>query len=124
MAFDDGARRIFLNPVGEKGNQENLRNIIRYMVYSKESNAVDNETKNLHHMVETIKQKPKVRSNYMKVIEKEIKDIAKGKEQGREEQKEQDVKNLLDILDDETLSQKLGIPLERVKELRTENTIK
>ena len=38
-----------------------------------------------------------------------------------EEGREESAKALLDILDDETISKKLNIPLERVKELRNES---
>lgn len=44
-----------------------------------------------------------------------------GRAEGRAEGKEESAKALLDILDDETISKKLNIPLERVKELRNES---
>lgn len=45
---------------------------------------------------------------------------AEGIEEGKTVGKEESAKALLDILDDETISKKLDIPLERVKELRNE----
>ena len=36
-------------------------------------------------------------------------------------EKEKNAKALLDVLDDETISKKLDIPIERVKELRKNN---
>ena len=42
-------------------------------------------------------------------------------EEGIEEGIEKSARALLDILDDETISKKLNIPLERVKELRNES---
>ena len=46
---------------------------------------------------------------------------AEGIEEGKTVGREESAKALLDILDDETISKKLNIPLERVKELRNES---
>ena len=46
----------------------------------------------------------------------------KGREEGREEGREcaliEAAKNLLDILSDEVISEKIGLPIEKVQELR------
>ena len=49
----------------------------------------------------------------------------KGYEEGREEGREsalvETARNLLDVLSDEIIAQKIGLPLEQVKELRLQN---
>ena len=49
----------------------------------------------------------------------------KGREEGREEGREktliENAKNLLDVLSDEVIAEKIGLPLEEVKELRLQN---
>ena len=49
----------------------------------------------------------------------------KGREEGREEGREsalvEAAKNLLDILTDEVIAEKIGFPLEKVQELRLNN---
>ena len=49
------------------------------------------------------------------------KGIEKGRKEGIEEGKLEIAKNLLDILDDETISLKTGLTIEKIKELRREN---
>lgn len=46
--------------------------------------------------------------------------VEEGIEKGKVEAIEQSAKALMDILDDETISKKLKLPIERVKELRRE----
>lgn len=62
---------------------------------------------------------------YMTLFERDRINFEEGREEGIEEGKtvgrEESAKALLDILDDETISKKLNIPLERVKELRNES---
>ena len=43
-------------------------------------------------------------------------------EEGREEGKLEVAKNLLDILDDETISKKTGLSIEKIKKLRNPDT--
>ena len=44
----------------------------------------------------------------------------KGREEGREEEKLELTRNLLDILDDETIASKVGLNIEVVKKIRKE----
>jgi len=46
------------------------------------------------------------------------KGIQKGKEEGKKEEKINIAKNLLDILDDETISKKIGLDIETIQSLR------
>ena len=45
----------------------------------------------------------------------------KGRKEGREMALIEAAKNLFDILSDEVIAEKLGLPLEKVQELRKEN---
>ncbi len=47
--------------------------------------------------------------------------IEQGIEQGKEEEKVEIAKNLLDILDDETIALKTGLDIEEVRRIRDEN---
>lgn len=44
----------------------------------------------------------------------------KGREEGREGALIETAKNLLDVLSDEVIAEKTGLPLEKIQELRTE----
>jgi len=45
-----------------------------------------------------------------------------GEEKGRQENKIENAINLLDLLDDQTISERIGPPLEGVQELRSTHT--
>lgn len=47
--------------------------------------------------------------------------MADSKEEGRESALLEAAKNLLDVLSDEVIAEKIGLPLEKVQELRLNN---
>ena len=53
--------------------------------------------------------------------EAERKGIEKGIEKGIQQEKIEIAKNLLDVLDDETISLKTGLTIEKIKQLREES---
>ena len=61
----------------------------------------------------------------MTLLERDRINFEEGKEEGvvegRTEEKERNAKALLDILDDETISKRIGLDIEIVKELRKNN---
>jgi len=53
----------------------------------------------------------------------ELDGIKRGRKEGKEEGKTDVAINLLDILDDEVISEKTGLSLENVKQLRNKKTL-
>ncbi|MHC1750585.1 MAG: hypothetical protein AB9856_20130 [Cellulosilyticaceae bacterium] len=74
--------------------------------------------KQLHEKVNSVKEDKRVEVKYMTLLERDREKIQEGIEQGIEEGKIQVAKNLLDILDDETISAKTGLAIETIKKLR------
>ncbi len=83
----------------------------------------------LHDRVNRIKQDKRLEVEYMTLLEIKERELQKGIkigiEQGIElgiEQREIEIaKNLLDILDDETIALKTGLTIEEVRRIRDEN---
>ena len=87
----------------------------------------------LHDRVNRIKQDKRLEVEYMTLEEILKKEFERGFKQGFEEglkqaiekaRKQRDIeiaKNLLDILDDETIALKTGLTIEEVQRLRNEN---
>ena len=83
----------------------------------------------LHDRVNRIKQDKRLEVEYMTLLEIKERELQKGIkigiEQGIElgiEQREIEIaKNLLDILDDETIALKTGLDIEEVRRIRDEN---
>ena len=72
MPYEDGARTLFLYTKGTEGNPPGeLVQLLRYMEKTTEENAVSQELKKLHYMVETVKRDKEVALDYMKVFERE-----------------------------------------------------
>ncbi len=83
----------------------------------------------LHDRVNRIKQDKRLEVEYMTLLEIKERELQKGIkigieqgiEQGKEEEKVEIAKNLLDILDDETIALKTGLDIEEVRRIRDEN---
>ena len=86
LPYDDGAKTLFLYTKGTKGDPpEELRGLLRYMENSVECNAVNGELKQIHHMVEVVKQNKEVELSYMKSWEWEQRIRETAQREGREE---------------------------------------
>ena len=68
----------------------------------------------LHDRVNRIKQDKRLEVEYMTLLEIKERELQKGIKQGKIEV----AKNLLDVLDDETIALKTGLDFEEVKRLR------
>lgn len=85
LPYEDGARTIFLYTKGTKGDPpEELRQLLNYMEKSRPENAVNPELREMHRMVECVKQDREVLLSFMKVFEREAMLLRQGRE---EEQK-------------------------------------
>ena len=79
----------------------------------------------LHDRVNRIKQDKRLEVEYMTLLEIKERELQKGIkigiEQGIEQREIEIAKNLLDILDDETIALKTGLTIEEVRRIRDEN---
>lgn len=90
LPYDDGARTLYLYTRGTKGDlPEALRQLLRYMEQSTEENAVNDSLRQLHHMVETVKQDGEVAFSYMKSWDREARIREEGRKEGRAEGREE-----------------------------------
>ncbi len=80
----------------------------------------------LHDRVNRIKQDKRLEVEYMTLLEIKERELQKGIkigieqgiEQGKEEEKVEIAKNLLDVLDDETIASATGLEVEEVRQMR------
>ncbi len=79
----------------------------------------------LHDRVNQIKQDKRLEVEYVTLLEIKERELQKGIkigiEQGIEQREIEIAKNLLDILDDETIALKTGLTIEEVRRIRDEN---
>ena len=69
LKYEDGLRFYYFYTDGQKGGNEELRTVLRYMKDSRAENAVDAATRELHGYVEKVKIRPEVRVAYMRLDE-------------------------------------------------------
>ena len=113
MEYEDGASTLFLYTRGEKGvPNEGLRQLLRYMEESTRENAVNDDLREVHRMVEIVKIDPETTIACVRLTEKlersrrkgETVGEARGKAKGREEK-------LITLV---CKKMKLGQPLEKI----------
>ena len=81
---------IFLNTKGIRDNEsEELCQFLKYVVNSTWENAVSEDLRKLHEMVERVKHDEEVAIRYMRIWEEEERIVARAKEEGREEGREE-----------------------------------
>jgi len=72
MAYDDGARTLFLYTKGTEGNPSTeLKQLLQYMQNTTPENATNKTLQTIHQMVEIVKQDEEVSLSYMKIFERE-----------------------------------------------------
>lgn len=92
LEYEDGASTLFLYTRGEEGvPSEALRQLLRYMEESSLENAVNDDLKEVHRMVEIVKTDPETSISCVRLIEKLEKSKAEGKTIGRAEGKAEDL---------------------------------
>ena len=83
MPYEDGMQTLFLYTKGSKGNPpEELRRLLRYLEDSREENALDEDLKEIHRMVQQVKRDREVSLEYMKIFERERMIREEGREEG------------------------------------------
>ncbi len=76
--------------------------------------------KEINKKVTRLKEDKSMEEEYMTLLERDREKFQEGREEGREEGKKEAARALLDLLDDETIASRIGLPLEEVKALRKE----
>ena len=86
MEYEDGASTLFLYTKGTKGEpKEALRELLYYMENSSLKNAVNDDLKEVHRMVEIVKLDSETSISCVRLMEKLARSEAKGKAEGRAE---------------------------------------
>lgn len=86
MQYEDGARTLFLYTKGTEGHYtQALQELLRYMEQSISPNVVNKDLKELHSMVEAVRQDAEVTVQYMRMMEDEERLLKQGRKEGREE---------------------------------------
>ena len=85
MPYDDGAQTTVLYTKGTKGDDisEELRQFLKYMENSTQTNAVNDTLKDIQKMVDIVKQDGEVSLSYMKGFERDTIMYEKGQEAER-----------------------------------------
>ena len=125
MPYDDGARTIFLYTRGKLGNiPQQLRELLEYMEQTNEENAANDELREIHRMVEAVKKDEEVSKDYMKAYEKEQMLLRQGREEGKGEERESLLFELLreGKISEKVAAAKLNITQEQLRE-KIENQV-
>ncbi|MEG0086391.1 MAG: Rpn family recombination-promoting nuclease/putative transposase, partial [Niameybacter sp.] len=123
LILGDETTKLFLNTQGILDDVDT--EMIEFLTYIEEStDAIANAAKSqlvkeINQKVKHIKEDKSMEVEYMTLLERDREKFQEGIEQGIEKGKLEAAKALLDILDDETISSKIGLSLEKVKSLRT-----
>lgn len=127
--LEDGAVRIFLNTKGidRQGVSQELIDFLHYVESSTDEVCRKCESSRIHKIhkrVSSIKRNEEVGVRYLQQWEEKImireEGIEKGIEQGEQKKAIDIAKNLIDILDVETIARKTGLSVEIVQKLKTD----
>ena len=103
MEYEDGASTLFLYTKGTKGEpKEALRELLYYMENSSLKNAVNDDLKEVHRMVEIVKLDSETSISCVRLMEKLARSEAKGKTE--------------ELISRVCKKMKLGQPLEKIAE--------
>ena len=84
IPYEDGAKKIFLYTKGTEGNpSQALRDMLKYIEYSRQENIFNPDIASIHEMVADIKKRKEVGIHYMKSWEREKLFREMGKEENR-----------------------------------------
>ena len=130
MDYDDGAATCFFYTKGKKGElSEEARELLRYMEDSSEDNAQSERLKEIHSMVETVRQDEEVALEYMKVYEREQmierrgekigerRGEIKGEIKGERKGEIKVVRNMSKSMTSDQISEATGLELEYIQKI-------
>ena len=118
IGLTDETTKVFLNTSGIMNDvDDEMLEFLKYVEQSTDEVAFNSKSdlvKAINQKVNHVKHDKAMEVQYMTLLERDRINF----EEGRMEEKEKNAKALLDVLDDETISKKLDMPIEKVKELR------
>lgn len=122
IKLEDDTNKIILNTRGIiKDLSEELIEFLDYVEHS-DDNAVEKAkgtlVKKIHKKVIEVKSDISMEVEFMTLLERDREKIEEGRKEGKLEEKLEIARNLLDVLDDETIARKTGLSIEEVKKLR------
>ena len=133
LKLNDETTKIFLNTRGVMDDvDEEMKELLSYVENSTDTYVAQTKSElvhQLHDRVNRIKQDKRLEVEYMTLYEIFKEEFEEGKREGKREgkiegkieEKVEIAKNLLDVLDDETIALKTGLTIEEVQRLRNEN---
>ena len=125
LKLNDETTKIFLNTRGVMDDvDEEMKELLSYVENSTDTYVAQTKSElvhQLHDRVNQIKQDKRLEVEYMTLYEIFKEEFEDGKIEGKREEKVEIAKNLLDVLDDETIALKTGLTIEEVQRLRNEN---
>ena len=133
LKLNDETTKIFLNTRGVMDDvDEEMKELLSYVENSTDTYVAKTKSQLVHHLhdrVNQIKQDKRLEVEYMTLYEIFKEEFEEGKREGKREgkiegkieEKVEIAKNLLDVLDDETIALKTGLTIEEVQRLRNEN---
>lgn len=122
LVLNNESTVLFLNPHSRLDDvSHDLKGFLRYVEHSTDEMIKECDSvlvRDVAQRVQEVKENKYMRRDFM-TLEMQIREERKqAKEEARNEEKISNAKALLDLLDDKTISERLNIPLEQVKELR------
>ena len=118
MDYDDGAATCFFFTKGKKGElSEEARELLRYMEDSSAGNAQSERLKEIHSMVETVRQDEEVALEYMKVYEREQMIERRGEKIGERRGEIKVVRNMSKSMTPDQISEAAGLELEYIQKI-------
>lgn len=122
IKLEDDTNKIILNTRGIiKDLSEELIEFLDY-VENSDDNAAEKAkgtlVKKIHKKVIEVKSDISMEVEFMTLLERDREKIEEGRKEGKLEEKLEIARNLLDVLDDETIARKTGLSIEEVKKLR------
>ena len=128
LVLGDEATKLFLNTKGTMKDVDS--EMLEFLIYIEQStdevaNASKSQlVKEINKKVKHLKEDKSMEVEYMTLLERDREKFQEGREEGKEvgkkEGKKEAARALLDLLDDETIASRIGLPLEEVKALRKE----
>ena len=118
MDYDDGAATCFFYTKGKKGElSEEARELLRYMEDSSAGNAQSERLKEIHSMVETVRQDEEVALEYMKVYEREQMIERRGEKIGERRGEIKVVRNMSKSMTPDQISEAAGLEPEYIQKI-------
>ncbi|RRK30565.1 Rpn family recombination-promoting nuclease/putative transposase [Schaedlerella arabinosiphila] len=118
MDYDDGAATCFFYTKGKKGElSEEARELLRYMEDSSAGNAQSERLKEIHSMVETVRQDEEVALEYMKVYEREQMIERRGEKIGERRGEIKVVRNMSKSMTPDQISEASGLEREYIQKI-------